>query len=226
MKAILLAAGRGERMGELTDDRPKPLLSLGQETLIERQLRLLRRAGIREVVINLSYHGELIREMLADGRRYGVEIQYSDEGEPPLETAGGIVRALPLLGDEPFVVTNADIVTDFDYASLIARANKIAGDLLGMLVLVSNPPHHPHGDFSIDADGIACATGARLTYSGIAVLRPELFSDCADGRAPLRPIFDAAIAKRQLAAVSYDGLWIDVGTPERLAAARSLPPGI
>ena len=223
---MLLAAGRGERMGELTADRPKPLLSLGQETLAERQLRLLRRAGIREIVMNLSYHGQLIREMLGDGRRYGVAIEYSEEGEPPLETAGGIVRALPLLGDAPFIVTNADIVTDFDYARLVARAQKGLGDLLGLLVLVKNPAHHPNGDFGIDTEGYACAQGQRLTYAGISVFRRELFAGHADARAPLRPVFDAAIERRRLGAMRFDGVWIDVGTPERLAAARALPPGI
>lgn len=225
MKAMLLAAGRGVRMGELTADRPKPLLSLGDETLAERQLRLLRRAGIRDVVINLSYLGALIREMLGDGRRYGVAIAYSEEGEPPLETAGGIVHALALLGNEPFIVANADIVTDFDYARLVRIARDGPEDLLGTLVLVGNPAHHPGGDFGIDADGRACAGGAKLTYSGIAVFRPELFAGLAAERAPLRPVFDAAIAQRRLGALRYDGLWIDVGTPERLAAARALPPG-
>jgi MurNAc alpha-1-phosphate uridylyltransferase len=226
MKAMLLAAGRGERMGELTEDRPKPLLSLGQETLVERQLRLLCRAGIREIVMNLSYHGALIREMLGDGRRYGVAIEYSEEGEPPLETAGGIVHALPLLGDAPFIVANADVVTDFDYALLAARTQKGLEDLLGLLVLTANPVHHPDGDFGIDAEGYACASGERFTYAGIAVFRPELFAGRSATRAPLRPIFDAAIERRLLGAMHFDGLWIDVGTPERLAAARALPPGV
>jgi N-acetyl-alpha-D-muramate 1-phosphate uridylyltransferase len=226
MKAMLLAAGRGVRMGGLTADRPKPLLSLGAETLIERQLRLLRRAGVREVVMNISYHGVLIREMLGDGRRYGVEIVYSEEGEPPLETAGGIVRALPLLGNEPFIVANSDIVTNFDYAQLTRAAAANLGELLGTLVLVPNPAHHTAGDFGIDAGGLACTGGERLTYAGIALLHPELFAGHAAVRAPLRPIFDSAIETRRLGAIAFDGLWIDVGTPERLDAARNLPPHI
>ena len=226
MKAMVLAAGRGERMGELTDDRPKPLLSLGAETLIERQLRLLRRAGIRDIVINLSHHGGLIVELLGDGRRYGVEIVYSDEGEPPLETAGGIVRALPLLGDAAFLVVNSDVVTDFDYAQLIRMAESGLDDMLGLLILVPNPQHHPRGDFGIDAQGLACDADPRLTFSGISVLRPELFAASSDTRAPLRPVFDSAIAQRRLGALRYDGIWIDVGTPERLAEARNLPPDV
>jgi MurNAc alpha-1-phosphate uridylyltransferase len=213
-------------MGELTEDRPKPLLSLGAETLAERQLRLLRRAGIRDIVMNLSYHGELIREMLRDGRRYGVEIVYSEEGDPPLETAGGIARALPILGSEPFIIANADIVTDFDYAQLIGIAQREPDDLLGTLVLVKNPAHHPAGDFGIDADGLACAGDERLTYAGIALFRPELFAGLEAVRAPLRPVLDAAIENRRLGAICFDGVWIDVGTPERLEAARSLPPEI
>jgi len=223
MKAMVLAAGRGERMGELTVDRPKPLLSLGAETLIERQLRLLRRAGIRDVVVNLSHHGQLIAEMLGDGRRYGVEIVYSDEGEPPLETAGGIVRVLSLLGDSAFLVVNSDVVTNFDYARLVQMSETLSEDLLGVLVLVPNPPHHPSGDFGIDANGLACADGPRLTFSGISLLRPELFAANRDGHAPLRPIFDAAIARGRLAAIAWDGVWIDVGTPARLEEARGLP---
>lgn len=226
MKAMLLAAGRGERMGDLTDDRPKPLLSLGAETLVERQLRLLRRAGIRDVVINVSYHGALIREMLGDGRRYGIEIFYSEEGEPPLETAGGIVRALPLLGSAPFIVVNSDIVTDFDYAQLTRLAAGNLGALLGMLVLVPNPGHHAGGDFGIDADGLVCPDGKRLTFAGISLLHPDLFAGQAAVRAPLRPILDAAIARRRLGGMVFKGVWIDVGTPERLEAARNLPPHV
>lgn len=223
MRAMVLAAGRGERMGELTADRPKPLLSLGAETLIERQLRLLRRAGIRDVVVNLSHHGQLIVEMLADGRRYGVEVFYSDEGEVPLETAGGIVRALPLLGHAPFLVVNSDVVTNFDFARLVQMSATLPEDQLGVLVLVPNPRHHPSGDFGIDANGLACAGEPRLTFSGISLLRPELFAGNRDGRAPLRPIFDAAIEAGRLGAIAWDGVWIDVGTPERLEEARNLP---
>lgn len=223
MKAMVLAAGRGERMGALTEDRPKPLLSLGSETLIERQLRRLHGAGIREVVVNLSYHGELIREMLADGRRYGVRIEYSDEGEPALETAGGIVRALPLLGGDPFIVVNSDVVTDFDFAALTRIE---LGALSGVLVLVDNPRHHGGGDYGIDAAGIACADGDRLTFAGISLLHPRLFAGQSDRRALLRPLFDAAICRRELGALRHDGLWIDVGTPERLQAARDLPPNL
>jgi MurNAc alpha-1-phosphate uridylyltransferase len=223
MKAMLLAAGRGERMGELTADRPKPLLSLGAETLIERQLRRLSAAGIRDIVINLSYHGELIREMLRDGRRYGVQIAWSEEGDPPLETAGGIVHALPLLGSEPFIVVNSDIVTNFDFASLTTVD---LGNLLGLIVLVRNPRHHREGDFCMNSSGLASSSGERLTFAGISLLHPQLFAGHSDARAPLRPILDTAIERGVLGALRFDGLWIDVGTPERLEAARNLPPGI
>lgn len=226
MKAMLLAAGRGERMGDLTADRPKALLSLGAETLIERQLRLLRRAGVRDVVVNVSYLGTLIMELLGDGRRYGTEIYYSQEGEPPLETAGGIAQALPLLGTAPFLVVNADVITDFDYARLIAIAAQESRDLLGTLVLVPNPDHHAGGDFGINSAGLASDSGERLTFAGISVLHPELFTGVAAVRTPLRPVFDTAIARQRLGAVRHDGIWIDVGTPERLAAARNLPASV
>jgi len=223
MKAMLLAAGRGERMGELSTAAPKPLLRPNDEALIERQIRLLREAGITDLVVNLSYRGALIRELLGDGTRYGVAIRYSEEGEPPLETAGGIVKALPLLGPQPFLVVNADIVTDFDYRSLARRAGEHAASatgLLGTLVLVPNPAHHPGGDYGIDASGLASVHATHLTFAGISLLHPELFANTAAGRAPLRPLLDAAIAARRLAAVRHDGLWIDVGTPARFAAAR------
>lgn len=223
MKAMLLAAGRGERMGGLTAAMPKPLLRPDGEALIERQIRLLCSAGITELVINLSYRAAQVRSLLGDGHRYSVCIEYSEEGDPPLETAGGIVRALPQLGPDPFLLVNSDIVTDFDYPGLVRSAGKHdAGPtgLLGTLVLVPNPAHHRSGDFGIDARGLATAEEPRLTYSGIAVLHPDLFARCAPGRAPLRPLLDAAVAAGRLAARRHDGLWIDVGTPERFAQAR------
>jgi len=215
MRAMILAAGRGERMGALTADRPKPLLDVGGSTLIERHLIALAAAGVREIVINLSYRGEQIRAALGDGARFGVRISYSDEGEPPLETAGGIVRALPLLGAEPFLLVNADVVTDLDFAAWLETRPTNA------LVLVPNPPHHPRGDFGLDPEGRVTHEPPLLTYAGVAVLDPALFAGLAPGRRALKPVLDAAIARRALAGVRHGGLWIDGGTPERLEQARA-----
>ncbi|HEX5045560.1 MAG TPA: nucleotidyltransferase family protein [Gammaproteobacteria bacterium] len=215
MKAMVLAAGRGERMGALTADRPKPLLEIGGGSLIERHLQRLAACGVDEVVVNLSYRGAQIRERLGRGERFGVAIRYSDEGEPPLETAGGIVRALPLLGAAPFLLVNADVFTDFDFGEL-------ASDARSALVLVPNPAHNARGDFGSDEAGLVRAAPPLSTYGGIAVLDPKLFAGLADGRRPLKPVLDGAIARRELRAVHYGGLWLDVGTPERLDEARRI----
>jgi MurNAc alpha-1-phosphate uridylyltransferase len=211
---MVLAAGRGERMGALTETLPKPLLDIGGETLIDRQIRLLAAAGIRDIVVNVSHLGAALRAHLGTGARYGVRIAYSDEGSPPLETAGGIIAALPLLGDSPFLVVNADVVTDFPFDRLKPTPGS------GTLVLVPNPAHHAGGDFGCDAQGWATSATPRFTYAGISVLHPELFAGRRHGRLRLRPILDAAIAARRLRARIYSGLWIDVGTPERLTDAR------
>ena len=215
MKAMILAAGRGERMGALTDALPKPLLCIGQETLIERQLRRVAASGIDEVVINLSYRGEQIRAAVGDGTRFGVRVDYSQEPEPPLETGGGIVEALPLLGHGPFLLVNADVVCDFELSSLRL------GEALGCLVLVPNPAHHPAGDYGLDPAGRLRMDAPRLTYAGIALLSPQLFAGLAPGRRPLSDVFAAAITGGQLSGVVHRGLWLDVGTPERLAAANA-----
>ncbi len=215
MKAMLLAAGRGERMGVLTAERPKPLLTIGGVPLIERHLARLAASGVHEIVINLSYRGAQIREALGDGARFGVAIAYSDEGEPPLETGGGIVEALPLLGRAPFLLVNSDIYTDFDPLALPPAAAHT-------LVLVPNPPHNARGDFGLDAAGRLTAAPPLYTYAGIAALDPELFAGLARGRRPLKPVLDAAIARGVVRGLLYDGPWLDVGTPERLAAARRL----
>jgi N-acetyl-alpha-D-muramate 1-phosphate uridylyltransferase len=212
---MILAAGRGERMGALTATQPKPLLTVGERSLIEHHVVRLAGSGIVELVINLSYRGAAIREHLGDGRRFGVSIAYSEEGEPPLETAGGIVQALPLLGLEPFLLVNADVYTDFDFRILTARPRVPA------LVLVPNPPHHARGDFGLDAAGMVSATPPFSTYAGIAVFDPRSFAGLAPGRRPLKPWLDAAIARRELTGLRFSGLWLDVGTPERLAEARA-----
>jgi MurNAc alpha-1-phosphate uridylyltransferase len=211
---MLLAAGRGERMGALTAEVPKPLIAIGGTTLIERHVARLAASGIVDIVVNLSYRGAQIRAALGDGSRYGARIAYSEEGEPPLETAGGIVHALPLLGDAPFLLVNADVLTDFAPAALeAARAST--------LVLVPNPPHNARGDFGLESSGLVSHAAPLLTYAGIARLSPELFAGLAPGRRPLKAVLDAAIARGVLHGLRYDGLWLDVGTPERLAAARA-----
>lgn len=214
MKAMILAAGRGERMGALTATQPKPLLTIGNKPLIEHHVARLAACGIDEIVINLSYRGTQIRSHLGDGRRFGVSIAYSEEGEPPLETAGGIVHALPLLGSEPFLLVNSDVFTAFDFRLLLAEPRRPT------LVLVPNPAHHTRGDFGLDATGFVSADPPLLTYAGIAVFDPRSFAGLAPGRRPLKPLLDASIARRELVGLSFTGLWLDVGTPERLEEAR------
>jgi MurNAc alpha-1-phosphate uridylyltransferase len=219
---MILAAGRGTRMGGLTDGQPKPLLSLGEESLLERHIRRLAAAGFRDVVINVSYGAEQIQQAIGTGTRWNVTLHYSVEGEPPLETGGGIVKALPLLGSAPFVLVNADVLTDFDFARLRLDAG------LGLLVLVANPAHNPRGDFGIDAQSrlviapplVGATSVAPLTFAGISLLDSALFAGLAPGRRPLKPILDAAIERGELSGIHYKGFWLDVGTPERLAIAR------
>ena len=218
---MILAAGRGERMRPLTLERPKPLLEVGGRPLIEQHLAALIAAGFTQIVVNLSWLGEKIRDHLGDGSRYGVQIAYSDEGPEPLETGGGIFRALPLLGTAPFVVVNGDVWTDYPFAAL--RTALAASDL-AHLVLVANPAHHPRGDFVLEAGRVVerdapaeMASGQRWTFSGIGVYRPELFAGCSDGSFRLAPLLRAAARQDRVGAESYPGLWSDIGTPERLA---------
>lgn len=212
MKAMLLAAGRGERMRPLTDRCPKPLLEVRGRPLIAWHLRALARVGIHEVVINLSWLGAMIREVLGTGERHGVHIRYSDEGEPPLETGGGIQRALPLLGTEPFLLVNGDVFTDLDPGSL-----RLPPDSLAHLVLVPNPPHHPRGDFDLRDGRIVAGPADRLTYSGIGILDPALLAGAAPGRFPLLPWLVKARDAGRLSGQRHEGYWLDVGTPARLA---------
>jgi len=211
---MVLAAGLGTRMGRLTETTPKPLLDVGGETLLGRQLARLAAAGIAEVVVNVAQHGRRIRDAIGDGRRFGVRVEYSDEGPEPLETAGGIVKALPMLGGEPFIVANADVLTDFDFTRLALDGAE------GQIVLVANPRHHLQGDFALDSRGRVSERGERLTYAGLALFSPSLFAGLAPGRRALKPILDGAIARGGLRGLKHEGLWIDVGTPERLAEAR------
>lgn len=212
MKAMILAAGRGERMRPLTDERPKPLLQAGERPLIDRHLEGLAQAGFEEVVINLAWLGEAIRAHVGDGSRWGLRVRYSEEGERGLETAGGIVRALPLLGDAPFAVINADVYTDYPFARLAPPA-----DAQAHLVLVDNPAQHPQGDFHFADGRVRAGTGQRLTFAGIGVYQPNLFAGHPDGPAPLGPILREAIARDAVSGEHYRGDWRDIGTPERLA---------
>jgi MurNAc alpha-1-phosphate uridylyltransferase len=214
MKAMVLAAGRGERMRPITDRIPKPLVPVAGKPLIVYHLEALARAGVRDVVINLAYRGAQIREALGDGSRYGVRIAYSDEGPDPIETGGGIFKALPLLGAQPFIVVNGDIWTDFDVATL----PQLVGGAHARLVMVPNPAHVANGDFALDGDCILESDkNDRFTYSGIGVFSPEFFHGCQPGKFPLRPLLSRAIAARKLTGQVYRGVWLDIGTPERLA---------
>lgn len=213
MKAMILAAGRGERLRPLTLRTPKPLLEVRGRPLIAWHLAALARSGVREVIINLSWLGGQIRAALGDGTAFGVTIRYSDEGPEPLETGGGIFHALPLLGPEPFLLINGDVYTDFDPGRLVLEQNALAH-----LVLVPNPPHHPGGDFALMDGAIVAAGEPRRTYSGIGVYHPDLFAPCRPGRFPLLPLLQRAITLGRLRGELYTGLWTDVGTPERLAA--------
>ncbi len=218
MKAMILAAGKGERLRPLTLHTPKPLVPVAGVPLIEYHLRALAAAGITEVVINHAWLGQQIEDHLGDGARFGVHIRYSAENEP-LETGGGIFRALPLLGREPFVLVNGDIWTDYCFTALPSR---LAG--LAHLVLVDNPAHHPEGDFVLQ-DGQVLGSSAglpSLTYSGLAVLSPQLFAGCAQGAFKLAPLLRQAMDAGQVSGEYYLGHWVDVGTHERLAEVEQL----
>lgn len=218
MKAMILAAGKGERLRPLTLHTPKPLVRAAGVPLIEYHVRALAAAGFTELVINHAWLGQQIEDYLGNGSRFGVRISYSPEGEP-LETGGGIFKALPLLGDEPFLVVNGDIFTDYAFAQL---RKPLTG--LAHLVLVDNPVHHPQGDFLLAAGQVSDAQGAgeRLTYSGLAVLSPELFADCESGAFKLAPLLRQAMAQGRVSGERHSGRWVDVGTHERLAEVERL----
>jgi MurNAc alpha-1-phosphate uridylyltransferase len=214
MKALVLAAGRGERMRPLTDSVPKPLLLAGGKALIEYSIAALARAGITELVINHAHLGAQIEQKLGDGSRYGVRIAYSPEPDGALDTGGGIFQALPLLGDAPFLVVNGDVWTDFPFETL-----SLPRDSLAHLILVDNPPHHPDGDFCLEQGRVhPGGRGPRLTFSGIGVYSPRLFAGCAHGIFPLIPLLRSAMERGEVSGERYAGLWFDIGTPERLAA--------
>jgi MurNAc alpha-1-phosphate uridylyltransferase len=212
---MLLAAGRGERMRPLTDQLPKPLLTVRGKPLIVHHLERLARCGVSDVVVNVAWLGDRIRAALGDGAAFGVSIHYSEEGAQALETGGGIFQALPWLGSEPFLVVNGDVFTDFDFAAL-----SIAPEAWAHLLLVPNPVQHPQGDFALEGGRVVENGSTRWTYSGIGLYRPQLFDGCRPGRFPLLPLLRRAIAAGRLSGEVYRGAWSDVGTIERLAALQ------
>lgn len=217
MKAMILAAGRGERMRPLTDITPKPLLTAGGKPLIFWHLEKLASAGITEVVINTAWLGEKLEAAIGTGAQWGIRVHWSPEPSGGLETAGGIIQALPLLGESPFWVINGDIWTDFDFLLLPKSLTSAAGPVpLGHLVLVDNPAHHKLGDFGLDLNNKVVAQTPLLTFSGISVLHPQLFANCNVERLALRPLFEQAMSNGQLTGRHFKGRWTDVGTPDRL----------
>lgn len=213
---MILAAGRGERLRPLTDTTPKPLLRIHGQPLIERHVIGLVRAGISRLVINLAWLGSQIREYLGDGARYGATIVYSEEQPRALETAGGIIRAMPHLEPGPFAVVNGDIYTNFPFETLMVAADREAH-----LVLVPNPPQHPRGDFGLEQGVALPAAAMQYTFSGIAMYRRAFFAGYADGVRPLKPLLLRSMAATRCSAELYTGMWEDVGTPERLQALNA-----
>jgi len=210
MRALIFAAGRGERMRPLTDATPKPLLQVGGKRLIEWHLENLTRAGVSEVVINTAHLAEQFAPALGDGARWGVRIIYSYEGAEPLETGGGMLRALALLGADPLIAVNGDIWTDFDFSTLPQNPHALAH-----LVLVDNPDHHLRGDFGLE-DGFVFDE-PRLTFAGIGVYRPKLLAGRAPGKFGIVPILRAAMRDGKISGEHFRGAWWDIGTPHRLA---------
>jgi MurNAc alpha-1-phosphate uridylyltransferase len=217
MKAMILAAGLGKRMRPLTDSLPKPLLPVGGKPLIQYHVENLQRAGVTELIINLAYRGEQIREFLGGGESFGVSIQYSQEPEP-LETGGAILQALPLLGDQPFLLVNGDVWTDVEFSQLSSLT--LPDECLGHLLMVQNPEHNPLGDFTLD-QGLLTPRGEEqgFTFSGISLIDPALVGRYPQRREnfPLRECFTWAMERRQLSGQVLEAEWWDIGTPERLA---------
>jgi N-acetyl-alpha-D-muramate 1-phosphate uridylyltransferase len=216
MKAMILAAGRGERMRPLTDHTPKPLLKVGGKALIVWHIERLAQAGFHDIVINHAHLGQQIEAALGNGQQWGVQLQYSAE-TTALETAGGIAFALPLLGDAPFLVVNGDVYTEFDFATLRQATRPTQNPTLAHLVLVDNPPQHPQGDFALSAGHVHIDAEPKLTFSGIGVYAPVLFQHIAPGSAAkLAPLLKQAMQSHQVTGQHYQGVWHDIGTPERL----------
>jgi MurNAc alpha-1-phosphate uridylyltransferase len=212
MRAMILAAGRGERMRPLTDATPKPLLPIAGKPLIQYHLEALAAAGIRDIVINLAWLGAQIRAALGDGAQFGVRIEYSDEGDAALETGGGIFNALPLLGQAPFIVVSGDVWTEYPLAECV---KKLPAADVAHFVLVPNPDFHTGGDFALAEDRLA-EHGERYTYANIGVFSPEFFAACQPGRFPLAPLMYAWIRQGRVSGELYRGRWHNVGTPQQL----------
>ncbi len=213
MRAIILAAGRGSRMGQLTDHTPKALLKVKNKFLIEYSIESLKTAGIHEIVINISYKREQIKTTLGDGSRFGVCLQYSEE-PTALETGGGIFQALPLLGNEPFITTSCDIISDYAFQNLKNLKN------LAHLILVNNPSFHPKGDFCLENNRIYLGDDKNYTYGNIGLLHPALFSNCKPGRFLLGDLLKKAIAEKKVSGECFQGRWSNIGTKEDLAQAN------
>jgi len=217
MRAMILAAGRGERLRPLTDSIPKPLVEVGGKPLIEHHLQALARAGFREIVINQGYLGDMLPLAIGDGSRWNIAIHWSDEQPEALETGGGIYQALPLLGSSPFLVVNGDIWTDYPFSHL--RAIKCDW---AHLVMIPNPPQHPAGDFSLHNARIRNEDDNKLTYSGIGVYHPRLFDGCTPGKFSVVPLLLSAMENHLVTGEKYGGGWEDIGTLERLESIRNL----
>ena len=215
MKAMILAAGRGERLRPLTDNVPKPLLPIGGKPIIEHTVAALVDSGITDIIINLSYKGHQIRDSLGDGQRLGANLRYSDEGSEALETAGGILRALPFFDHQPFLVVNGDIYTEYPYAKLIDQSINYAH-----LILVPNPEHHPQGDFGLESKLALNHADQLLTFSGIGLYQKKMFEGLATGAHPLGPLLREAISIGGVTGEHFTGVWMDIGTVERYQAVN------
>lgn len=211
MKVLIFAAGKGERLQPLTKSIPKALVPVGGRPLIVHHLQRLAAAGLPQVVINCAYLRDVLRDEIGNGSRWGVRVRWSDEGDEALETGGGMLHALPLLGRDPFIGLNADIYTHYDFGRLKDQPQGLAH-----LVLVPNPPHNRRGDFALEDGQVLSVAAGRLTFSGIGAYRPELVEGYRPGVFPLAPVLRTAIAHRQVSGEYYEGGWFDVGTPERL----------
>ncbi len=212
MKAMILAAGRGERMRPLTDQTPKPLLPVNNKPLIQYCIENLVASGFEDIVINLAYMGQKIKHYFGNGHSFGANIEYSDEGETGLETAGGIIKALPLLGKHPFLVINGDISCDYPLSSLQGKQIDLAH-----LVMIDNPEHHTQGDFCLAENGILTEHGAKkLTFSGIGLYHPDLFSLAPSGKVKLGTLLRNRMPENRISGEKHTGFWMDIGTPQRL----------
>ena len=212
MKAMILAAGRGERLRPLTDSTPKPLLKVGEKSLIEYHLYKLEKAGIKEVIINTAWLGEQIQQTLGKGEKYNLHIHYSNEGNQALETAGGIIKALPLLGNEPFLIINGDIFTDYNFKQLLNL--KLNGE--AHLVMVENPDHNSKGDFALKNSLLENSGDSLYTYSGIGIYTKQFFAGYPEGVTALAPILKEKITQQKVSGELFKNAWTDVGTKERL----------